>query len=163
MNSNIGIYLACSIVIACVFQYMPMSQSLIGLKPNFLLLNTLGWIIFVPKRFGVGFSAIMGLIYDLISGSLIGINIISFTLVSAVPVYLIGWLSYFSLKQRCLFILVTILFFEAFSSFLYSFFDIPTNLVQIFFVSITSVCVWPIFDICIRKIPINGPTQHSQF
>ena len=52
MNSNIGISLGCSIVIACIFQYMPMSQSLIGLKPNFLLLNTLGWIIFVPKRFG---------------------------------------------------------------------------------------------------------------
>ena len=71
MKGNIGIYLACSIVIACVFQYMPMSQSLIGLKPNFLLLNSLGWIIFVPKRFGVGFSAIMGLIYDLISGCLL--------------------------------------------------------------------------------------------
>ena len=163
MNSNIGIYLSCSIVIACIFQYMPMSQSLIGLKPNFLLLNTLGWIIFEPKRFGIGFSATMGLIYDLISGSLIGINIISFTLVSAVPVYLIGWLSYFSLKQRCLFIAVTIVFFEAFSSFLYSLFDIPTNLVQIFFVSITSVCVWPIFDVCIRKMPTNRPTQHSQF
>ena len=148
---------------ACIFQYMPMSQSLIGLKPNFLLLNTLGWIIFEPKRFGIGFSAIMGLIYDLISGSLIGINIISFTLVSAVPVYLIGWLSYFSLKQRCLFILVTIVFFEAFSSFLYSLFDIPTNLVQIFFVSITSVCVWPIFDVCIRKMRTSRPTQHSQF
>ena len=163
MNGNIGIYLACSIVIACIFQYMPMSQSFIGLKPNFLLLNTLGWIIFEPKRFGIGFSAIMGLIYDLISGSLIGINIIPFTLVSAVPVYLIGWLSYFSLKQRCLFILVTILFFEAFSGFVYYFFDIPTNLIQIFFVSITSACVWPIFDVCIRKIPINRPTQHSQF
>ena len=163
MNSNIGIYLSCSIAIACIFQYMPMSQSLIVLKPNFLLLNTLGWIIFVPKRFGVGFSAIMGLIYDLISGSLLGINIISFTLVSAVPVYLIGWLSYFSLKQRCLFILVTIVFFETLSSFLYFFFDIPTNLAQIFFVSLTSVCVWPIFDVCIRKIPIKRPTQHSQF
>ncbi len=163
MNSNIGIYLSCSIIIACIFQFMPMSQSLIGLKPNFLLLNTLGWIIFEPKRFGIGFSAIMGLIYDLISGSLIGINIISFTLVSAVPVYLIGWLSYFSLKQRCLFILVTIVFFEALSSLLYSFFDIPTNLVQIFLVSITSVCMWPIFDLCIRKMPTNRPTQHSQF
>ena len=163
MNSNVGIYLTCSIVIAGIFQYMPMSQSLMVLKPNFLLLNTLGWIIFVPKRFGIGFSAIMGLIYDLISGSSVGINMISFTLTSAIPVYLIGWLSYFSLKQRCLFILVSILFFEAFNSFLYSFFDIPTNLVQIFFVSITSVCVWPIFDICIRNIPINGPKQHSQF
>ena len=163
MNSNIGIYLTCSIVIAGIFQYMPMSQSLIGLKPNFLLLNTLGWIIFEPKRFGIGFSAIMGLIYDLISGSLIGINIISFTLLSAVPVYLIGWMSYFSLKQSCLFILVTIVFFEAFSSFLYSLFDIPTNLVQIFFVSITSVCVWPIFDVCIRKMRTNRSTQHSQF
>ena len=152
MNSNIGIYLSCSIAIACIFQYMPMSQSLIVLKPNFLLLNTLGWIIFVPKRFGVGFSAIMGLIYDLISGSLLGINIISFTLVSAVPVYLIGWLSYFSLKQRCLFILVTIVFFETLSSFLYFFFDIPTNLLQIFFVSITSVCVWPIFEVCILSL-----------
>ena len=163
MNSNVGIYLTCSIVIAGIFQYMPMSQSLMVLKPNFLLLNTLGWIIFVPKRFGIGFSAIMGLIYDLSSGSLIGINIISFTLVSAVPVYLIGWLSYFSLKQRCLFILVTIVFFETLNSLLYFFFDIPTNLVQIFFVSITSVCVWPIFDVCIRNMRTNRPTQHSQF
>ena len=163
MNDNIGIYLTCSIVIACIFQYMPMPPDLIVLKPNFLLLNTLAWIISVPKRFGIGFSATMVLIYDLISGSSVGINMISFTLTSAIPVYLIGWLSYFSLKQRSLFILAIILFFEVFSSFLYSFFDIPTNLIQVFFVSITSACVWPIFDVCIRKIPINRPTQHSQF
>ena len=161
MNDNIGIYLTCSIVIACIFQYMPMPPDLIVLKPNFLLLNTLGWIIFVPKKFGIGFSAMMGLIYDLISGSSVGINMISFTLTSAIPVYLIGWLSYFSLKQRGLFILAIILFFEVFSSFLYYFFDIPINLVQIFLVSITSVFLWPILDICMRKILRNEATHHS--
>ena len=161
MNDNIGIYLTCSIVIACIFQYMSMPPDLIVLKPNFLLLNTLAWIIFVPKRFGIGFSATMGLIYDLISGSSVGINMISFTLTSAIPVYLIGWLSYFSLKQRSLFILAIILFFEVFSSFLYYFFDIPINLVQIFLVSITSVFLWPILDICMRKILRNEATHHS--
>ena len=162
MNFSISTYVICSTIIATSFQFMPTSEQLIFFKPNLLLLNSLGWIISVPKRFGLGFSAVMGLIYDLISGSFMGINMIAFVLTSAIPVYLMGWLSYLNLKQRCLFILVIVLFYELFNGFLYSFFKIPLNLVQIFLASIISMLIWPIFDLCIRKITRNKQTQHAQ-
>ena len=58
----------------------------------------------MPHKFGVMFGALNGLIFDFISGVPIGINMISFTLLSAMVIYLSGWLSYFSLNQRTVFI-----------------------------------------------------------
>ena len=151
-SKNLSTYVFFSAMIAIVLQLVPVNDYFVYLKPNFLLLINLGWIISMPHKFGVMFGALNGLIFDFISGVPIGINIISFTLLSAVVIYLSGWLSYFSLNQRTVFIFSVVVLFELLVSTFYLAIDIPINIAHIFFISITSLVVWPVIDIWIGRV-----------
>ena len=151
-SKNLSMYVFLSAMIAIVLQLLPVNDYFAYLKPNFLLLMNLGWIIFLPHKFGVTFGALNGLIFDFISGSLIGINMISFTIFSAVVIYLSGWLSYFSLNQRTVFIFSIVLLFELFVSIFYLVTEISINVAHIFLTSITSLLVWPFIDIWIGRV-----------
>ena len=151
-NKNLSIYVLFSTMIAIVLQVLPVNDYFAYLKPNFLLLISLGWLIFVPQKFGLMFGALNGLIFDLISGSLIGINMISFTLLSAVVIYSSGWLSYFSLNQRTVFIFSVVILFEILISTFYLAIDIPINFAHIFLMSIASLLVWPFIDIWMGRV-----------
>ena len=148
-SKNLSTYVFFSAMIAIVLQLVPVNNYFAYLKPNFLLLINLGWIIFVPHKFGVMFGALNGLIFDFISGVPIGINMISFTLLSAMVIYLSGWLSYFSLNQRTVFIFSVVVLFELLVSTFYLSIEIPIDIAHIFLISITSLVVWHIIVIWI--------------
>ncbi len=151
-SKNLSMYVFLSAIIAIVLQLLPANDYFAYLKPNFLFLVNLGWIIFVPHKFGVMFGALNGLIFDFISGSPIGINMISFTLLSAAVIYLSGWLSYFSLNQRAIFVFSVVLLFELFVGTFYLFIEIPINIAHIFLISIISLLVWPFIEIWIGRV-----------
>ncbi len=151
-SKTLSTYVFFSAMIAIVLQLVPVNDYFVYLKPNFLLLMNLGWIIFVPHKFGVMFGALNGLIYDLISGVPVGINMISFTLLSAIVMYLSGWLSYFSLNQRTVFIFFVVVLFELLVSTFYLAIEIPIDIAHIFLISITSLVVWPLIDIWIGRV-----------
>ena len=150
-GKNLSTYVFFLAMIAIVLQLVPVNGYLAYLKPNFLLLMNLGWIIFLPHKFGVMFGALNGLIFDLISGVPIGINMISFTLLSTIIIYLSGWLSYFSLNQRTVFIFFVVVLFELLVSTFYLAIEIPIDIAHIFLISITSLVVWPLIDIWIGR------------
>jgi len=60
-ESDVGLALIISILLASVLQLVPVSGYLLVLKPNFLLLVVIGWIIFRPSQWGIGFAAFTGL------------------------------------------------------------------------------------------------------
>ena len=151
-SKNLSTYVFFSVMIAIVLQLVPVNDYFAYLKPNFLLLMNLGWIIFVPHKFGVIFGALNGLIFDLISGVPIGINMISFTLLSAIVIYLSGWLSYFSLNQRTVFIFSVVVLFEVLVSTFYLAIEIPIDIAHITLISITSLVFWPLIDIWIGRV-----------
>ena len=109
-ESGVGLALIISILLASVLQLVPVSGYLIVLKPNFLLLVVIGWIIFRPSQWGIGFAAFTGLLADLIFRAPIGVHVLLFSTVGAIPLYLSGWLVYFSLIHRCLFVFILIIF-----------------------------------------------------
>ena len=151
-GKNLSTYVFFLAMIAIILQLVPVNGYLAYLKPNFLLLMNLGWIIFVPHKFGVMFGALNGLIFDLISGVPIGINMISFTLLSTIIIYLSGWLSYFSLNQRTVFIFFVVVLFELLVSTFYLAIEIPIDIAHIFLISITSLIFWPLIDIWIGRV-----------
>ena len=141
-----------SIFTALVLQLIPVSGDLIYWRPNFLLLIMIAWIIFKSDQRSIVFAASMGLLADLVFGSPLGVNILLFSLVGAVPLYFSGWLVYFTLAHRCLFVFLLVIFSELMSKFLFSIWQAPENYNFIFIVALVSSVVWPLFDISLRRI-----------
>ena len=151
-ESGVGLALIISILLASVLQLVPVSGYLIVLKPNFLLLVVIGWIIFRPSQWGIGFAAFTGLLADLIFRAPSGVHVLLFSTVGAIPLYLSGWLVYFSLIHRCLFVFILIIFAEFMRNMLLSMWEIPIDYSYIIVVALASAIVWPAIDQLLIKV-----------
>jgi len=151
-ESGVGLALIISILLASVLQLVPVSGYLIVLKPDFLLLVVIGWIIFRPSQWGIGFAAFTGLLADLIFRAPIGVHVLLFSTVGAIPLYLSGWLVYFSLIHRCLFVFILIIFAEFMRNMLLSMWEIPIDYSYIIVVALASAIVWPAIDQLLIKV-----------
>tara|TARA_B110000116_G_scaffold181661_1_gene157400 strand:+ start:648 stop:1121 length:474 start_codon:yes stop_codon:yes gene_type:complete len=145
-HSGVGLALIISVFIASVLQLVPVSGYLLVLKPNFLLLVVIGWIIFRPSQWGIGFAAFTGLLADLIFRAPIGMHVLLFSAVGAIPLYLSGWLVYFSLIHRCLFVFFLIILAEFIRNILLLMWEIPMDYSYILMTALASAAVWPAID-----------------
>src|SRR5687768_12120928 len=61
-----------SIIMALILNLIPMPENLKWLKPNFIALVILYWVIFTPGTFGLYFTFIVGICIDLLTNNLLG-------------------------------------------------------------------------------------------
>ncbi|MBW3697230.1 MULTISPECIES: rod shape-determining protein MreD [Vibrio] len=66
--------IGCSFLIALILQTIPWPGSLDLLRPSWLLLVTCYWVLALPHRVNVGSALILGLLWDLLIGSTLGIR-----------------------------------------------------------------------------------------
>jgi len=73
-----GMMVALTLLIALIFQLYPWSGKGIILRPDFLLVVTLYWVLRAPNLCNVGMAWLAGLLVDLSTGSLLGQHALSF-------------------------------------------------------------------------------------
>ncbi len=66
--------IGCSFLIALILQTIPWPGSLDLFRPSWLLLVTCYWVLAMPHRVNVGSALILGLLWDLLIGSTLGIR-----------------------------------------------------------------------------------------
>lgn len=78
--------LICIFIVALVLELAPWPVTLHYFKPAWLVLALLYWSLFFPQKVSIGWGFILGLIWDLILGSVLGIH----TLVLSIGTYIIA-------------------------------------------------------------------------
>ncbi|MFA0053865.1 rod shape-determining protein MreD [Vibrio echinoideorum] len=68
------VVIGCSFLIALILQTIPWPGSLDLFRPSWLLLVTCYWVLALPHRVNVGSALILGLLWDLLIGSILGIR-----------------------------------------------------------------------------------------
>ena len=145
-GSGIGVVFTVSLFFALILQLVPLSAEFIYWRPDFLLLITVGWIMFTPDSRGVGFAASMGFLADLVFGSPLGLHVLLFSLIGAIPLFFSGWLMYFTLIHRCVFIFCLVVFYQLINNTLYSLFSVVANYDDVLAIAFVSAMIWPLFD-----------------
>ncbi|WP_216782505.1 rod shape-determining protein MreD [Candidatus Profftia tarda] len=69
-------------VLAFVLQIMPWPDKLMMLRPNWLALFLIYWVMAAPKQVNIGTGFILGIIWDVIVGSTLGIRGLALSLLS---------------------------------------------------------------------------------
>ena len=144
------------LLIAMIFQLIPVSGDWILWKPNFLMLVVLAWIFYLPNRFGVGFAAVIGLLADTLFRTTLGHYMLVFALCGGIAYILSRWLTYFSLFHRAFMVVILVIIAELVEATLYAIWDIPMSLSHLPVLCLTSALVWLLVDksvarICLRR------------
>lgn len=99
---------AFSIALCSLLTLIPMAGPLTQFYPNFLLLISIAWSWAHPERFGVFFGLSMGLMSDLLYGTLLGRMGLSFALV----MYLISmgerYFAHFATAHRAIMVVILV-------------------------------------------------------
>lgn len=70
-----------TLIIALILAVLPMPAWAVWFRPAWVLMVMIYWSMMVPYRVGVGMAWFMGLIVDLLNGSLLGEHALAFTVV----------------------------------------------------------------------------------
>ena len=76
----------CIFIIALVLEIAPWPASLQSFKPAWLVLVLMYWVLSIPTKVSIGCAFILGVIWDLVLGSILGVH----ALVLSVFAYLIA-------------------------------------------------------------------------
>jgi len=98
-----------SIVVAIILTIIPLPESLSYARPEWLFMVFVYWCLALPQRIGVGTGWFLGLLLDVVQGSLLGQHALAFAIIGFVTLKVHQRVRIFPLHQQALtiFMLVT--------------------------------------------------------
>lgn len=73
-----------SFIIALMLEMMPLSAELRPFAPGWLVMTLVFWCLTLPQRVGVGIGWFIGLLFDVVYGSMLGLHAASFAVTAYV-------------------------------------------------------------------------------
>ena len=142
---------------AVVLQLVPVSGEWIFLKPNFLLLVMIAWILYFPEQYSIEFSVLIGIFSDLLFGSTLGYHVFVFAVCGLILMFLHRLIVYLQVVHRVILVFVLVLLVELLRVVVYALLGIPLFLETILPLAIISSLCWIPLD----RI-MNGFYSHQQ-
>lgn len=94
-----------SIVLAFLLQLTPLPQSVLPFKPYWIALVLIYWSIEAPDRVGLGFSFLIGLCGDVLTGQLLGEQALRLIVLAFIVLRFRSRLRFFPMSQQALAVL----------------------------------------------------------
>lgn len=110
-NSHLKLTLV-MLFLAIIMQLTPVTGNWLMWKPNFLMLVMIAWILYFPEKFGIEFSAMVGICADLVFGTTLGVHVLLFIICGAVVRLLHRVIAYLSLWHRIVAVGLLVIFIE---------------------------------------------------
>lgn len=148
MHSWFAIFI--TLLIAIVLAMLPMPDWTIWLRPAWVLMVLIYWSMMLPYRVGVGLAWFVGLIVDLLNGTLLGEHALAFTIV----IYFISRmhirLRMYPLLQQGISILVFVALYQFILFCIQGFIGALPSSNLYWLSSVTSMLLWPWLFVLMR-------------
>lgn len=103
-RQRIGWILPVSLLGALLLGLVPLPEVLLPLRPYWLALVLAYWLIEAPERVGIGFAFVIGLVADLMFGTLLGEQALRLTILAFILQRFRARMRFFPLSQQALLI-----------------------------------------------------------
>lgn len=91
-----------SFVIAAIFEVIALPDSVAHLRPEWLVLTLLYWLLRHPEKVGIAVAVVVGLVMDVMLGTYLGIHALSVSLVAYLVLTMHQRLKMFPIVQQSL-------------------------------------------------------------
>ncbi|HET6604441.1 MAG TPA: rod shape-determining protein MreD [Xanthomonadaceae bacterium] len=98
-----------SIAVALLLGLMPFPDAIVGFKPYWLALVLCYWLLEAPERAGLGVAFALGLLGDLVYGTLLGEQALRLTVLAFITLRFRARIRFFPLWQQALAVLALLL------------------------------------------------------
>lgn len=132
-----------SLVMALALSLLPMPDWTIWLKPAWVLLILIYWTMTAPQRVGVFMAWTMGMMIDLLNGSLLGEHAFALTIVIYFVSRMHIRLRVYPLMQQGMTIFFFVLFYQFILYCIQGFIGVLPNSHLYWLSSFTSMLLWP--------------------
>lgn len=151
-SGTLALYL--SLFAAMGLSIAPWPNSVASIMPNWVLLSLMYWCIALPHKISVGTSWVVGLLVDVLSGSLLGQNALIYSITALFAHKLYLRLRNYRVWQQAIFILFFMLFMQLLSLWISQLESriSSTYTYSYWYQSISSAIIWPIIFLFLRLI-----------
>lgn len=132
-----------TLLLACILAMLPLPDNLIWLKPAWLLMVLVYWTVMLPRFAGLGLAWLMGLLLDVLSGTLLGEHALALT-VSLFPIMRMRTrFRFFPLVQQGLLLLGVVFLYQLILFCIQGFLGQPPVGMTYWLPCFTSALLWP--------------------
>lgn len=103
-----GLIILGTFIIGLVLSQIPMPDFMTWARPEWVVLVLIYWVMALPYRIGIGSAFAVGLVMDLVRGSVLGLNALSMTIIAFLVLMLYKRMRMFPLWQQSCLILVLV-------------------------------------------------------
>ena len=140
-----------SIIIGSVLMVYPMAYDTAGWRPSFMLMIMLFWILYQPSWSGVWFAFGMGIFTDLLLDAPLGLNALSFVLISFAIRYFIRERRILTFGNSWVIVVIALVAHIAFLWLSQTMASTHFSITRHWQPLLSSILTWPILYYCLHK------------
>lgn len=141
-----------SLVVALVLMIMPLPDWAQIYRPNWMALVMIYWSMALPKRVGLWFAFLCGIILDTSLGTLLGQHTLALVLIIAINMNFYQRIRVLALAQQAIYVFVLLLLNQVVVAWVEGFLGRSTPLLAFFGAPFIGMLIWPWVFVVLRDI-----------
>lgn len=145
-----------SVLIAIMLSVMPLPVGLQPFRPAWLALVLAYWIIETPDKVSMPLAFILGLIEDLVAGSMMGEHALRLVVVTFILMRFRARIRFFPLSQQALVIVAVLINDKIISAVLHAFWREPAASLWSWITPVLAFVLWPLVFMALDSVRLRG-------
>jgi rod shape-determining protein MreD len=136
---------------AILLSIITIPAALQWLKPEWMTMLLIYWLLILPNTLGIGFAWTLGIFLDILYDTPFGEHALALVIVAYIVVRFHQQIRLFNMTQQLLMILVLMLLYQTMLFWVHSLFGHPHGEIRYWLPSITSVFFWPVILYALKR------------